>query len=33
MNLEKRKAFILNVIYVVVILGLGYIVIKYLLPL
>ena len=33
MNLEKRKAFILNVIYIILILGLGYIVIKYLLPL
>lgn len=33
MNLEKRKAFILNVIYITLILGLGYIVIKYLLPL
>lgn len=33
MNLEKRKAFILNVIYIILILGLGYIIIKYLLPL
>ncbi|NLO09896.1 MAG: sporulation integral membrane protein YtvI [Clostridiales bacterium] len=33
MNLEKRKSFILNVIYITIILGLGYIVIKYLLPL
>ncbi len=33
MNLEKQKAFVLNVVYVAFILGLGYIVIKYLLPL
>lgn len=33
MNLEKRKAFILSVIYIAIILGLGYIIIKYLLPL
>lgn len=33
MNIEKRKAFILNVIYIAIILGLGYIVIKHLLPL
>ena len=33
MNLEKRKSFILNVIYITIKLGLGYIVIKYLLPL
>ncbi len=33
MNLEKQKAFVLNVIYIAFILGLGYIVIKYMLPL
>lgn len=33
MNIEKRKAFILNVIYIALILGLGYIIIKYTLPL
>ncbi len=33
MNLEKQKAFILHVIYIVFILGIGYIIIKYLLPL
>lgn len=33
MNLEKQKAFIIHVIYIVFILGLGYIGIKYLLPL
>lgn len=33
MNLEKQKAFVLHVIYIVFILGIGYIVIKYLLPL
>lgn len=33
LNMEKRKAFILNVIYIVFILGIGYIVIKYVLPL
>lgn len=33
MNLDKRKSFILNVIYIAIILGLGYIIIKYLLPL
>jgi sporulation integral membrane protein YtvI len=33
MNLEKKKAFILNVIFIAFILGLGYIVIKYALPL
>jgi len=33
MNLEKQKAFVLHVIYIVFILGLGYIIIKYILPL
>ncbi|CRZ33556.1 sporulation integral membrane protein YtvI [Herbinix hemicellulosilytica] len=33
MNIEKQKAFILHVIYIVFILGLGYIAIKYILPL
>ena len=33
MNIEKRKPFILNVIYIALILGLGYIIIKYTLPL
>ena len=33
MNLEKKKAFVLNVIYIAFILGLGYIIIKYVLPL
>ncbi len=32
MNLEKQKAFIIHVIYITLILGLGYIVIKYFLP-
>ncbi len=32
MNLEKQKAFIIYIIYIAMILGLGYIVIKYLLP-
>ena len=33
MNLDKQKAFVLHVIFVVFILGIGYIIIKYLLPL
>lgn len=33
MNIEKQKGFVLNVIYIVIILGLGYIAIKYILPL
>ncbi|MBH1940052.1 sporulation integral membrane protein YtvI [Mobilitalea sibirica] len=33
MNLEKQKAFIIHVVYITFILGLGYIGIKYLLPL
>lgn len=33
MNIEKKKAFVLHVIYIVFILGLGYIAIKYILPL
>lgn len=33
MNLDKQKAFIIHVLYVALILGIGYIVIKYLLPL
>lgn len=33
MNLEKQKAFLIHVIYIVFILGLGYIGIKYILPL
>lgn len=32
MNLEKQKAFIIHVIYIAMIFGLGYIAIKYLLP-
>lgn len=33
MNLDKQKAFIIRVAYITLILGLGYVVIKYLLPL
>ena len=33
MNIEKQKAFLLHVIYIAFILGLGYIAIKYILPL
>lgn len=33
MNLEKQKAFIINIVFIVLILGLGYIGIKYVLPL
>lgn len=33
MQIEKQKAFIIKVIYIVIILGLGYIAIKYILPL
>lgn len=33
MNIEKHKAFVIHVIYIVFILGLGYISIKYILPL
>jgi sporulation integral membrane protein YtvI len=33
MNIEKQKAFVLHVVYIAIILGLGYIVIKYILPL
>lgn len=33
LNIEKKKAFVLNVVYIVFILGLGYIVIKHILPL
>jgi len=33
MNIEKQKAFLLHVVYIVFILGLGYIAIKYILPL
>ena len=33
MSLDKKKSFILNVIFIALILGLGYIVIKYVLPL
>lgn len=33
MNIEKQKAFVLHVVYIVFILGLGYIAIKYILPL
>jgi len=33
MNLEKQKAFLIRVIYIAFILGIGYVVIKYILPL
>lgn len=33
MNLEKQKAFIIHVVYIILILGLGYVAIKYILPL
>ncbi|TAH66231.1 MAG: sporulation integral membrane protein YtvI [Anaerolineaceae bacterium] len=33
MNIEKQKAFVLHVIFIAFILGIGYIIIKYLLPL
>ena len=33
MDLEKKKAFLLNVIFIIFVLGIGYVVIKYVLPL